>query len=102
MSKRSRTLYENQAADTLLTLRGRIVRLLLLLHQQHPLETSGHGEMELQFFQDDFAAMLGTSRQTVNRELRALEADGMLSIGYSRIRLLDVPALKDLVSKSTW
>lgn len=102
LSKRSRTLYENQAADALLTLRGRIVRLLLLLHQQPAADSTGRREQGLQFVQEDFAAMLGTSRQTLNRELRSLEAEGLLSIGYLRIQLLDIPALKAVASKSIW
>ena len=44
--------------------------------------------------------MLGVSRQSLNRELRALEAEGRISLAYARIRLLDIPALKAAASKT--
>lgn len=91
---RSRTLYGNLAAEGLLDTRARIARLLLMLFEQHG-KPGEHGlEIGLRFTQDDLAAMLGVSRQSLNRELRSMEAGGIISLAYSRIGLRDVDALR--------
>ena len=91
---RSRTLYANLAAEGLLDTRARIARLLLRLFEQHG-QSGEHGlEIGLRFTQDDFAAMLGVSRQSLNRELRELESAGIITLAYSRIGLRDIDALR--------
>jgi CRP-like cAMP-binding protein len=37
--------------------------------------------------------MLGVSRQSVNRQLRQWEAEGLVRLHYGRIELLDAEAL---------
>lgn len=91
---RSRTLYGNLAAEGLLDTRARIARLLLMLFEQHGIRGEHGLEIGLRFTQDDFAAMLGVSRQSLNRELRGLEAEGVITLAYSRIGLRDVDALR--------
>lgn len=100
LCKRARRLFGQQAADILLPLRARIARLLLMLHAQWGNAGPDDRDLGLKFSQDDFAAMLGVSRQSLNRELRALEAEGRISLAYARIRLLDIPALKAAASKT--
>lgn len=98
LCERSRTLYANLAAETLLGLRSRVARLLLMLFEQHG-QAGEHGpEIGLKFTQDDFAAMLGVSRQCLNRELRGLEAEGVIALAYSRIGLRDIAALRAAVT----
>jgi CRP/FNR family transcriptional regulator, cyclic AMP receptor protein len=46
--------------------------------------------------QDDLATMAGTTRPTVNRTLRALEADGVVALGRGRVTILDPEALARL------
>jgi len=46
--------------------------------------------------QEDLADLTQSSRQHVNRALRELEADGLLSLGYKRIDILDPIALENL------
>lgn len=44
--------------------------------------------------QQELASQLGTSRATVNRQLRAWEQQGVLRLGYRSIEVLDRAALK--------
>lgn len=44
--------------------------------------------------QEELGRMLGLTRQSVNKELRALEERGWLRLGRGEIALLDVPALR--------
>lgn len=46
------------------------------------------GGSELAVRQEDLAAMIGVSRQTINKELKALEAAGAIARAYGRIRIL--------------
>lgn len=50
----------------------------------------------VQLSQDEIADMLGTRRQVVNRELRAMAAAGVVRLDYGRITVLDADALNDL------
>jgi CRP-like cAMP-binding protein len=47
--------------------------------------------------QDDLAAMLGCSRQTVNRELAELAKRGIVTQSYRKIEINDIPALMALM-----
>lgn len=47
--------------------------------------------------QDQLADMANASRHVVNRTLRGFVASGWVSVGYSRIRVLDVAALQGFV-----
>lgn len=46
--------------------------------------------------QEQLALMLGVSRQTVNKALKSLEAEGLLALHYGEIALLDLTALQAL------
>ncbi|MFM0161219.1 Crp/Fnr family transcriptional regulator [Paraburkholderia sediminicola] len=91
--KRSRALYGSAAASALAPLRVRVARALLSLLPVHGVR---HGEtvsITLKLSQEEFAALLGASRQSVNRELKALENAGFICLAYSSIRVLDCGAL---------
>ncbi len=44
--------------------------------------------------QEQLAMMLGMSRQTLSKELKALERDGVLLVGYRRIEICSLAALE--------
>lgn len=46
--------------------------------------------------QQELADALGTSRQSVNKALKALERDGLIEIGYASVRLLASTELQTL------
>ena len=102
LSERSRAIYTNQAADALMPLQARIARLLLMLMAEHGDDSNDNVELRMKFTQEDFAAMLGISRQSLNRELRILEAEGTIAVAYSRITLCDLAALRRAVAATAF
>lgn len=59
----------------------------------------GYGEIEhlrpvVQMPQEDLAAMVCLSRQTINALLKDLQAQGILRLGYGEIEILDVQRLR--------
>jgi CRP-like cAMP-binding protein len=52
----------------------------------------------VQLSQDEIADMLGTRRQVVNRELRAMAAAGAVRVDYGRITVLDTDVLNELAA----
>ena len=48
-------------------------------------------EAELEVNQYDLSSMVALSRQSVNRSLKALEAKGLVTIGYNRIHISNLP-----------
>ena len=53
-------------------------------------------EAELEINQYDLSSMLALSRQSVNRSLKVLEAKGLVTIGYNRIHINNLPQLRAL------
>lgn len=49
---------------------------------------------KLRIRQEDLAAMLGVSRQSINRALKRLETDGLVTVSYHHIAILDLAALR--------
>lgn len=64
---------------------------LALIHGK-PIE--GGQAVSLRISQGDLAAMLAVSRQTVNKELRALEQMGVINAAYGRVTIRDLEALR--------
>jgi CRP/FNR family transcriptional regulator, cyclic AMP receptor protein len=54
------------------------------------------GRIELRVTQSDLAAMLGASRSKVNAELKRLESERMIELGYRTIALVSLPKLREL------
>jgi len=65
----------------------------ILLREGHPL-----GEVSIT--QDRLADMVGAARTSVHRVLKGLEADGLIELGYRRIRLLDQDGLTGLIGRA--
>jgi CRP/FNR family cyclic AMP-dependent transcriptional regulator len=84
--RRARAQYEALAAQSLLTLPMRLMRVLLGQIQDHP-------DGRIQITQADLADVLGVARQSLNLELRKLEREGMLTLGRGHICVLDRAAL---------
>lgn len=86
---RSRSMHEAAASDALLSLRGRVARMILRLAETWGVRREGDILVSLKLSQDEFAALLAVTRQALNRELKALEAEGAIRIAYSQITVLD-------------
>jgi CRP/FNR family cyclic AMP-dependent transcriptional regulator len=75
-----------------LPLEGRLAKRLWLLAHGYGART-GPPRRRLYLPQEQLALMLGVSRQSANKALRALEARGVIALRYGEIELLDLPAL---------
>lgn len=69
--------------------------VLQLAREQAPAAPADQA-FEVQASQSDLAAMLSVSRQTVNKELAQLQAQGVLRVDYRRLTVLDARALQRL------
>lgn len=67
-------------------------RLLVLAHGDATMAAQARARVLVS--QDALAMMLGITRQTLWKEVRVLVQDGIVSLGYGRIDILDVPALQ--------
>jgi len=74
---------------------------LILMAGRHGRRTDEGICIDLRLSQEDWAAMVGVGRQTINRLLKKLEAMGIASINYTSITIHNMEALEDLVRKDT-
>ena len=70
-------------------LRGQLALLTQLRIEEQPLQ----GAVDLPLSQADLAAIVGVSRQTINPMLGKLAAQGVIELGFRRIRVLQPRAL---------
>jgi CRP-like cAMP-binding protein len=96
---RLRGLYDYIAENTLLPLRARCIRLLLTLVDSHGVEGPEGCIITLKLSQEEFAEMLGRSRQSVNKELRSLESEGLIKTNYSQFVIPDLRKLKAVAAE---
>lgn len=88
LGQRIRFLHESIRHQHLLPLNARLARYLLFLAERQG-DRSGEGvRIDMKLSQDDLAALLNSSRQSVNRELRVLARQEVVSVGYGGISLL--------------
>ncbi|SDD71915.1 cAMP-binding domain of CRP or a regulatory subunit of cAMP-dependent protein kinases [Cupriavidus sp. YR651] len=74
----------------------RLARRLLAAQHAHALSEAADGDAALHLSQEDLGHMLGVSRQSINRQLKAWEAQGILRLDYGSVTLLDQDALRRL------
>lgn len=79
---------------THLSLEQRLAKRLWLASQGHDLQ-SGTQRRLIRLPQEQLAAMMGVSRQSVNKALHQLEARGALALRYGRIEIVDAAALRE-------
>lgn len=99
LARRIRIAYTTIDDATTLPMRDRLARLLARLGYSAG-EADEHGAAVLEgFTHEDFARMLGSTREVVSRELKHLEEAGLLTRSYGKIQLTDLPALIDHCDK---
>jgi len=81
----------------ILILAHELVRLAGRLGKQ-----TEHGiHIDLRLSQEDWAAMVGVGRQTINRLFKKLEAMGIASVNYASITIHRMDALETLIATET-
>ena len=73
---------------------GRVARLLLELAEQHGERTDGGVRINLPLTQQELAAWTASSREAVNKALRALRARGWVTTHRKAVVIVDVAALR--------
>ena len=86
---RSRLLYERLSADPSMPLDARLARLLHLLISLYGRPREGAVLLDMKVSQADLADWLGASRQRVNFVIQQLERDGLISLRYSAVTIID-------------
>ncbi|MGH8433767.1 MAG: Crp/Fnr family transcriptional regulator [Pseudomonas sp.] len=102
LCQRSRRIYDFLADQSLLTMTGRVARLLLsLLTIYDSSGTLGTGHASIHLSQSSLSDMLAVSRQSLNAELKKLERLNLIKISYSRIEVVDTQGLEQLIELDT-
>jgi CRP/FNR family transcriptional regulator, cyclic AMP receptor protein len=74
----------------------RIARRLLGQAMGGGADITGSAAIEVRINQSDLGRMLGASRSRVNAELKRMEGEGLLEIGYRTITLVDLARLHEI------
>ena len=81
--------------------------MLVLAHElvrmagRHGQRIENGVRIDLRLSQEDWAAMVGVGRQTINRLLKKLEEKGIASVNYASITIHRMDALERLISDET-
>jgi len=97
LCRRTRLDYEGQHMRIANSLRCQIAKLLLYWGRGSEPPGNDGFKVPVAISQDDLAAVLGVSRQTVNREVNGLTKDGILSRRYRQIHVDDPAALNAII-----
>ncbi len=84
--RQSIVLLQNQMLNTI---RGRVAATLTSLIYFYGGQPEAATNLPVRLSQHDLAAMLGLSRQTINKELGRLVDEGVIDMRYKRIRIAD-------------
>lgn len=100
MCLRMRWTSEQLEDFSFLDLRSRLAKRLVYLASIHGEETTQGTRIGVRLPQHLLASMIGTSREAVNKQLRAWEGEGIIDVSRGSITILDRAALKQIVSES--
>ncbi len=80
-------MYHLAVDRSVLTIKERLLKLLVTLSFSHGQRSAGNDEICIRLSQDELSKMLVSSRQNLNRALKELEREGLLALGYGSLRL---------------
>lgn len=79
----------------LLDVPGRLARRLLILAEDHGIDTDEGREIGLKLSQQDLASMIGASRVAVNKQLQTWRQAGIVDVRRQRVTVLKPEALEE-------
>ena len=79
----------------------RLARLLVSLAEAFGVREGRGTAIHIKLTQDSLGHLLGATRQSVSRELKRFEKDGLIIINYGRITLANPPALERIAQAPT-
>lgn len=93
LCERLRSLTDHLGEVALLPLRERVARKLFDLAQSHATPEGKGARFRRSFSQSELAAMLGVTREAVNKQIAGLTSEGILGKDAGRLVILDLDAL---------
>lgn len=94
MARRLRELSLRMEERVFLNVKARLAHQLLILGRQYGATTGDGVAIEVRLSQGELAALVGAGRESVNKQLRDWERQGLLTLGRGRILLGDVAGLR--------
>lgn len=94
MTKRLRDTDQLVQDAAFLDVAERLAKKLLSLVETHGRQTARGVEIDVQLTQQDLAAMIGATRESVNKQLGAFREHGILAVDRQRITVLNLAALR--------
>ena len=101
LASRVRRLTQQAEDSIFLPLPARMAKTLQTLAAHYGAELAEGDPVDIRLAQQDLADMVGTTRESVNKQLRAWEDEGIVELRRSRMILLDrdsLEAISDLVN----
>lgn len=99
LAARVRALSDRAEDRQTMPLPGRLAKRLLLLADEYGKHPIVGGPVELRMPQQDLADLVGTTRESVNKQLRAWEQEGIVELGRSRVILRKPDALEAVTAR---
>jgi len=96
LANRLRRLSEHAEDAIFLPLPARMAKTLLALAGSYDAEPGSTAGIDIKLAQQDLGDMVGTSRESVNKQLRAWEEEQIVELKRSHIILLDRDALEEI------
>jgi CRP-like cAMP-binding protein len=96
LAARLRRLSELAEDSVLLAVRARLAKKLVSLAQRYGRQTAEGVQIDLPLSQQELGDMVGTSRESINKQLRAFAHDGLLLSSTGRLTIRDLAALEAL------
>jgi CRP-like cAMP-binding protein len=94
LAARVRRLSERAEDRQTMPLPGRIAKRLIALADQYGKRPIVGGPVEVRLPQQDLADLVGTTRESVNKQLRTWEEEGIVELGRGRVVLKKPEALE--------
>jgi len=88
-----RLAFTTMEDTALLPIATRVARRLCWMAEGYG-QWQGRSQRSIDLKQDQLAQMLGSSRQTINQNLKTLESQGLIRTTYGQIEILDLPGLR--------
>lgn len=99
LCRRSEHLRQLLADQHLLSPLARVARGLLLLSKWYvPASIHGAASLQVNISQKNLGSVLGLTRQSINMELKHLEAMGLVAVSHSAISIVDRAGLEAVVA----
>ena len=93
MAAYQRQFLSSMADGLFQTLRVRLARAVVSLTRAYGTKAVGQQTIRIRLTQEDLGALLGVTRQSISKELRLLELEGVLRVGYGKLMVTDQDAL---------